>query len=140
MDHIILTPINLDKPSTINGKKAKNDYLREISNSSSFKLPSTAKWDDSKHNTAKVGNYFGFVHQNRNKNIIEIFRIEKIILAIHRPNYWDIIEHKPRNVLILSEKIDEISWSDYKEQNNYKENFVLQGTSRLKNNTNFYGN
>ena len=37
MDHIILTPINLDKPSTINGKKAKNDYLREISNSPSFK-------------------------------------------------------------------------------------------------------
>lgn len=126
---IVLTPINLDRPSTLNGKKARIDYLRESENSSSFELP-TAKWDDSRYGNAKTGDYFGFVHQNR--NIVEIFRIERIILAVHRPGYWDIEEHRLRNVLILSEKIHEIEWTTYKENNNYDRNFVLRGTTRLR--------
>ena len=129
MNSIILTPINLDKPSTDNGKKAKIDYLREREHSSSFDLP-IAKWDDSKYGKAEIGNYFGFVHQTR--NIVEIFRIERIILAEHRPDYWDIPEHRSRNILVFSAQLGEVAWTTYKQNNNYKENFILRGTTKCR--------
>jgi len=133
MPHIIITPINLENPSTDFGKKARTDYLREQMHSSSFRLP-IAKWDDSKYNTAEVGDYFGFVHQR--EDIVEIFQIDRIILNHDRPDYWDIHEHRRRNILILSKKLSDINWSSYKEENGYKENFVLRGTAKMK----FYEN
>jgi len=129
MRHIIITPINLERPSTALGKKARTDYLREQEHSASFKIP-IAKWDDSRFNSARVGDYFGFVQQK--KDLIEIFQIDRIILGRDRPDYWDIEEHRRRDILILSKKLCDIKWSDYKEANGYKENFVLRGTAKMK--------
>lgn len=129
MRYIIITPINLERPSTDLGRKARTDYLREKEHSASFKIP-IAKWDDSKFNSARVGDYFGFVQQN--KDLVEVFRIERIVLGRDRPDYWDIEEHRRRDILILSKKLSDIKWSSYKIENDYKENFVLRGTTRTK--------
>jgi hypothetical protein len=128
MSYIIVTPVNTDKPSTEYGKKAKADYLREKEHSADFKLP-IAKWDDSRFGNGKAGDYFAFVHHN--KDLMEIFIIREKIHRENRPDYWDIEEHRRRDVIILSEKFAEIKWSSYKEKNGYKENFVLRGTARM---------
>lgn len=124
---IIVTPINLisnKKNLTFNGRKARVDYLLETGNFSK-----ESKWDDSRYNNAVIGNMFGFVHQIEDK--IEIFEIKNILPASTRPDYWDLPKHRHRNVLILSPKIKEIKWSDFKEQNNISENYKLVGTTRL---------
>jgi hypothetical protein len=123
MSHnIILTPINLvSKTLTPNGKKAKEDYLRE-----DFEK----KWDDSKLNNANVGDYFAFVHQKENR--VEIHKIESITLGNTRPEYWDIPEHQQRNVLHLSSIIREMSWVEMKNIIGYKEAFLLRGTQKSK--------
>ena len=128
MSYIVVTPVNIVKPFTENGRKAKTDYLREKEYSNNFNLP-TAKWDDSKCGNGKQGDYFGFVHQN--KDLVEIFRIREKVGREKRPDYWDIEEHRRRDVLILSEKIIDMKWSTYKHVNGYKENFVLRGTIRM---------
>ena len=127
LSKIIVTPINLvskETSLTQNGRKARIDYLRELNN-----FDTSPKWDDSKYNTAKIGNFFGFVNHLEDK--IELFSIKNILPGDTRPEYWDIPEHKPRNVLILSPKIKEIKWSTFKEQNNISLNYKLRGTTRL---------
>jgi len=125
---IIVTPINLisnKKNLTFNGKKARVDYLLELENFSK-----ESKWDDSRYNNAVIGNMFGFVHQIEDK--IEMFEITNILPANTRPDYWDLPKHRHRNVLILSPKIEEIKWSEFKTQNNLSLNYKLLGTTRLK--------
>jgi hypothetical protein len=129
MPYIVVTPVNTEKPSTEYGKKAKTDYLREKEHSVDFKLP-TAKWDDSKCGNGKENDFFAFVHQK--KDLMEIFFIREKIDRKNRPDYWDIEEHRRRDVIILSEKIGDMKWSSYKKTNGYKENFVLRGTVRMK--------
>ena len=126
---MILTPINLvSKVLTKNGKKAKEDYIREQEFIQNGINP---KWDDSKYNTAVINDYFAFVHQKENR--VEIFQIIKIIPAENRPDYWDLPEHKQRNVLQLSKIIRVMSWTELKNILNYKDGFFLRGTSRNKN-------
>jgi len=125
---IVVTPINTLRPSTINGKKARIDYLREKKNSEDFTLNSV-KWDDSRHGTGEPGDLFAFVHNIRDE--MEIFIIKEKINYIDRPDYWDIVEHQRRDVLILSKKIFTIKWSTYKRIHGYKENFILRGTERF---------
>jgi len=120
--NITITPINLKSPTTLNGKKAKNDYNREKQSMDII------KWDDSRYNNSNIGDYFGFVHQGDNR--VEIHIIENIALANTRPNYWDIPEHKRRNVLYLSSIIEEITWDELKNRLQYKEKYFLRGTQR----------
>ena len=124
---IIVTPINTINPSTSNGKKAKKDYFREKNESHNF--TSNLKWDDSRYGTGKVGDLFAFVHNTT--DLMEIFVVKGKIDSTNRPDYWDIEEHRRRDVLLLSPKVSEINWSTYKNHQGYKENFVLRGTERL---------
>lgn len=127
---IILTPINLISPSTNNGKKAKTDYIRE---KEYMIIGNIGKWDDSKYNKSTIGDYFAFVHQLENK--VEIYKIDNILLANKRPNYWDIEEHQKRNVLYLSSINSKITtWDQMKNLLGYKKEFVLRGTQRSKKN------
>jgi hypothetical protein len=126
---VIATPINLDKPSTTNGVKARIDYLREHKTTVSFSN-SGARWDDSRFNNAKIGDYFAFVHQSENR--MEIFKIETIDSCDSRPIEWTIAEQADRNVLNLSEKQGEMKWNEFKLQNDYKASYILRGTSKLK--------
>ena len=129
---VILTPINLISPSTNNGKKAKIDYIRE---KESMDAGNVGKWDDSKFNKSVIFDYFAFVHQLENK--VEIYKIENILLANERPDYWDIEEHQQRNVLYLSSMIRETTWDEMKNILGYKEGFFLRGTQRSKKSTVF---
>jgi hypothetical protein len=123
---IVLTPINLvSRRLTRNGKKAKIDYNREKEYMENGNI---GKWDDSKNNNSNIGDYFAFVHQKENR--VEIYKIENILLANERPDYWDIEEHQQRNVLYLSPMISEISWTEMKNIVGYKEAFFLRGTQR----------
>lgn len=127
--HVVMTPINLVSKNTHLtelGKKARSDYHRE-------KIPENKmiKWDDSKNNDSKIGDYFAFVRQA--ENIVEIYEITNIMNPETRPEHWDIPDHQRRNVLILSEIIKIISWVDLKLELNYSNNFKLRGTIRSKN-------
>lgn len=124
---VILTPINLISPSTNNGKKAKIDYIRE---KKSIDAGNIGKWDDSKYNKSIIGDYFAFVHQLENK--VELYKIENILLANERPDYWNIKEHQQRNVLYLSSIVRNITWDEMKNIIGYKKNFFLRGTQRTK--------
>ena len=133
MFNIIVTPVNLEKPSTKMGKKAKIDYERERSISDNFtKITECGcpKWDDSQYNKAVVGDLFGFV-QNK-KNIIEYFEIVSITPAVDRPDYWDIPEHQRRQILHLSPKKGTGKFSEFKSRRDppLKENYKVQGTTR----------
>jgi hypothetical protein len=127
MSKIVMTPINLvSKSLTSDGKKAKTDYLRE---KDFERNGQNAKWDDSKHNKAMIGDYFAFVHNAENR--AEIYKIEKITLAETRPDYWDMPEHQQRNVLHLSSMIKEISFDELRTLAGYKETWnKVQGTMR----------
>ena len=127
--YIICTPINLVSPTTSDGKKARMDYLREQAH---FEEYNKARWDDSRYNTAKIGDYFAFVHCTQ--NFVEIFVITDITDAKNRPDHWDMPNHRNRNVLILSKKITETTWTDFKQKlytnkGPYEKDFV-QGTTR----------
>jgi hypothetical protein len=127
--HVILTPINLTSRNaslTELGKKARSDYEKE-------KTPENKiiKWDDSKNNDSKIGDYFAFVRQT--ENIVEIYEIRNIMKPETRPAHWNIPDHQRRNVLILSEMIKIISWDNLKLELNYSNNFKLRGTIRSKN-------
>jgi len=129
--NITITPINLNGKIPKNSKsmKARKDYVREQEN---MKNGINPKWDDSSYNKSRIGDYFAFVRQT--EDIVEIFRIEKILNAEDRPDYWDMPEHQRRNVLCLSKMItNNISWTEFKKLIGYKENYLLRGTSRSKN-------
>ena len=126
--NIVLTPINLvSRTLTINGKKAKDDYIREKEYMENGNI---GKWDDSKYNNSNIGDYFAFVHQKENR--VEIYKIDNILLSTERPDYWDIVEHNHRNVLYLSPMISQITWGEMKNIIGYKEAFLLRGTQRSK--------
>lgn len=122
MQKIILTPVNLENPKTDNGEKARKDYLRERSK---FKI-GDAKWDDAYLNEARKGDMFAFVNLIADK--MEIFQVLKVIPAEYRPEYWDIQEHKNRNVLYLSPLKRTIKFSTYKYKYNYSPDYSLKGT------------
>lgn len=129
---ITITPINLKRPSTVKGKKAKIDYEREQKESNRFR--EACKWDDTSTNNSKVGQIFGFVHQIHDVNRIQIHTIIDIKNNKERIHEWDIEPHKIRNVLHLSPMIDELPWTKF--INKYlptwkKEcDHILRGTKR----------
>lgn len=132
---IILTPINtttdLEKlkkdPKKVNTIKARIDYEREKVR---FDLGMTCMWDDSRYNNARVGYRFGFVNQIEDR--IELFTITEIRSWRDRPNFWNIPEHQRRNLLILSPKEGEISYSEYKSRVGWSDKAVVIGTNRYK--------
>jgi len=130
MAHIVVTPINLQARNPRgNTLKARTDYLREQGKFADGSI-TNPKWDDSLNNNAEVGDKFAFVQNTA--DIMEIFTIIGIIDAADRPNYWDIPEHQQRRLLVLSHKEDEMSFEAYKDIHEYRENFIVRGTSRLK--------
>lgn len=127
MKHVICTPINIKNPSTEHGKIARKDYFRE---KAFFHEHGRSKYDDSRYNLAKVGDLFCFVHAS--DDIMEVFFIVAIGPSRHRPEYWNISNHKPRNVLYLSQKKGEFSWKKFKTMAGYQDHFRLQGTQRFR--------
>jgi hypothetical protein len=125
---LIMTPINLKKPTTKEGIKARTDYLREEPEFNEGK----PKWDDTRYNKAKIGDLFAFIHQANNEDRMEIFEVVGIQKATDRPDYWDIDHHRNRNVLHLSPLKSTISFSHYKSLVGYSESCRIMGTCHGK--------
>ena len=81
---------------------------------------------------------FGFVHNIENR--CEIFEIIGILDVDVRPGYWDIPEHRTRNVLILSKKIIEHTWDFVKTELDKANWGNLRGTTRTEWNDILYYN
>jgi hypothetical protein len=127
MPKLIVTPVNMVSPYVTGfTKKARVDYKRELIYFDSDKK--SPKWDDSKHNLAVVGDMFAFIHNIEDK--AELFEIIEIRDAENRPDYWDMPEHRRRNVLILSKKIRDDTWSRFKEELHKPDWGILRGTTR----------
>lgn len=128
-NRIVLTPINLVDNVKGDSLAARTDYLREqpnFGNETEF----NPKWDDSHNNNARVGDGFAFVQNGQ--DVMELFEVRGIIQSEDRPDYWDIPEHRRRRILILSKKIDQVSFAEYKRHVNYSDNYNIQGTIRSR--------
>jgi hypothetical protein len=123
-----MTPINIKKPSTKEGIKARADYLREQPEFTEGK----PKWDDTAHNKAKIGDLFAFVHQACGDDLMEFFEVIGIQKASDRPDYWDIEHHRNRNILHLSPLKYSMPFSEYKSLVGYPETYRVMGTCHGK--------
>jgi hypothetical protein len=128
---IILTPINLKTSVALNSNTiiARNDYYYEQKYFDDT-FDENPLWDDTKKNQAKVGYKFAFVNQIDDK--MEIFNIIGILTNDIRREHWDIDDHKDRRVLILSKRISEIKFTEYKKKVGYKERYTIRGTCLSK--------
>lgn len=119
--YVTCTPINLSKGDPLsNYKKQIKKYDR---------LNCQMRWDDTAYNNGIVVNLFAFVKSNGE---MQIHWITKIGDKHDREPYWS---ERERNVVFLSKEYFTIQWEDYKERNEYKEDYSVRGTIRLKWNT-----
>lgn len=116
--YVTCTPINLSKGDPLsNYKKQIKKYDR---------LNCQMKWDDNASNNSIIGNLFAFV---KSDGEMQIHWITKIGDKNDREPYWS---ERKRNVVFLSKEYFMMTWKEYKEKTEYKENFSLRGTQRLK--------
>ena len=90
---------------------ARTDYEREMLNargSADYEIT----WDDAKGNpTTHPGGIFGFTHLH---DRVDWYIVTKILPASERQEGWsDHVGHRGRNVLVLSEKLCEMSWETF---------------------------
>ena len=107
-------------------KISRDDYIKE---QQYFDQYDKTRWDDGWRNTARIGDYFGFVHREENR--VEMFVITDILPPVYRRSHWNTEGHENRNVLVLSKKFMEMTWEELRERMKLKKTFV-QGTTRHK--------
>jgi hypothetical protein len=101
---LVITPV-AQKFKKAGMPDSKRDYLEQC-NRKCQGLPLC--WDDSKNNTAMVGDLFGFWHYN---NGVEIHQIKAVHSPLHRLGTWsDNVGQGDRNVIMLSPMICKIPW------------------------------
>jgi hypothetical protein len=115
------TPINLSGNVSGHMKKAKMDYLREISSRKNI------QWDNTSKNSIAVGDQFSFV--NNTLNTMRTHQVINILTAQHRINEWDIAQHQNRNVIVLSTEYAESNFYEYKQAVGYNPNYIVRGTT-----------
>jgi hypothetical protein len=102
--HLIITPISKNLKS-----KANIDFREQLMRTARGDL--TWCWDDSKHNTAKPGEYFAFFHH---KERVVIHRIISVKPPSERlPSWSDNVGQTTRNVLELSDPLKVLSWTEW---------------------------
>ena len=128
MTHITLAPINLNSPRSRFGKIGRDNYVLEMRH---FGIGDgiNPRWDDSRHNTSRVGDFFGFVDAKR--KIVEIFDIIDILPATERPPHWSIEEQQDKQVLVLSKSYMTEPWRTFKERVGYTGSHI-QCTMRMR--------
>lgn len=101
---MVITPINKNKKS-----KSNVDYKEQLIRTA--RGDSIWCWDDSKYNTAKVGEYFGFYFYGIK---VIIHRITGVKDATERlPSWYQNVGQGDRKVLELSDPLFEIDWSTW---------------------------
>ena len=128
---IILSPLR-------HGGNSERDYLEQI-NRMKDGLPHV--WDDSQHNTAVIGDFFGYVKnqkkidkERKTDGSVELYKILDIKKPIDRlPTWSSNVGQEDRNVLCLSKKrYYKGTFKEMKELLCYSPNFNLQGTFCVK--------
>ena len=113
--YITITPISGKTKDKENVCCPLTDYKEQISRTSEG---CAWMWDDGKHNTSNIGDYFAFFLVESTIRPIGKVIIHKIINILdpkHRlPSWHKNIGQRDRNVLVLSEIITEISMKDWK--------------------------
>lgn len=88
-------------------------------------------WCSTKSKRECITDYFAFVFQSKEKNIMYIYKIENIINYNEGKREWWDNTHSNCDVLVMSKCIHKLKWSKFKKLNNNKENFSLRGCQRL---------
>ena len=128
---IIMTPVNLRRPRTYKGFKARAQYkVEQLKFANDY-----AHWYDSKYNTAKVGDLFGFVQMN--ENTVEIFQVVRIIHPDDIGISWSVYDFRNRQTLVLSPVKSQMKWSALKRKLGYSRKYQLRGTTRSRNAINY---
>ena len=124
---IILTPLKVRGNS-------ERDYLEQMDR---IKNGLIHVWDDSKYNTAVVGDYFGYVvnqkkinNDEKTNGSIKLYKILEVRNPYERLSTWsDNVGHANRNVIVLSQKCYyEGTLKELKESVGYSPNYNVQGT------------
>jgi hypothetical protein len=107
MTHIICTPIS--KTFKYTGPDSKSDYLEQVART---KDPLNVWcWDDTKHNTARPGDYFAFKFYNERVIIHQIVSVKN---PLDRLPSWALnVGQGDRNVLILSQPMKTLTWDEW---------------------------
>jgi hypothetical protein len=120
----IITPIA--KKYKKEGPDSKKDYEEQIQRDLAGEL---VMWDDTKRNSSKIGDYFGFY---RYKKHVSIRIINEIKNPYQRLETWSQnVGQGERNVLILSDEIIKIDWDKWIELEGAKR---CMGTQAVKKN------
>ena len=118
---MIVTPINKQAKS-----KSRIDYLEQIQREKEDKQ---VMWDDTKYNKAEIGDWFGFVQNNK---FVTFYKIESIHPPSERLASWsDNVGQGDRQVLYLGKKIATMMWEDWIQYGGPKK---VQGTMNIKTN------
>ena len=126
---VILTPIAKNKLRLGSGKPdSRRDYEERQRR---FMEGEGWMWDDAKGNQAKVGDVFGFVHNNSHVNyhiVTEWHPVTDQLPWANRPSRN--IGQRNRQILYLSNEVGRHSWSEWKEYGGYDK---VQGSMYVKN-------
>ena len=124
---LIITPLRV-------GGNSERDYKEQLGR---INEGLSHVWDDTKHNTAVVGDYFGYaVNQkklssdSKTDGSIEIYKIIGICRPSERLSMWsDNVGQGDRNVVVLSSKcFYKGTLRELKKAVNYSPNYNVQGT------------
>lgn len=114
---LVITPISK------NPKSASNiDYAEQVS-----RVGHKWCWDDSRHNTANVGEYFAYYFHGRKVVIHKILEVKSPTERL--PSWSRNVGQGNRNVLELSDPLLTIPWSKWQELNGPESK---QGTYRTE--------
>ena len=115
-NYILLVPVSL---------KSMDNYSFE----KQYFKSGGGKWVGSSHKNEKVGNRFGFC--NNKTDSIEIFIITDIREYSEKDarKAWDHDTFRNKNIIYLSKKLAEISFSDYKTHEKYSDNLEIYGAN-----------
>lgn len=133
-----LVNANLDNPETLRMLLARFDYYME----ERYFKTGGARYDFGEGSGVSKGDLHGFVHSNKKTNMVEFFRVTKVLGKDARRHHWDIEEHQERSVCVLSKYIGWAPWDKTADAlggfgSGDKQLPILRGTTTRKWNNDF---
>ena len=119
MANLIVTPIN-----KLKNTKSARDYCEQNERE---KRNEQIMWDDTPTNKGKIGDYFGFVHNNKKVVFHKITDIHPVTKRL--PSWSSNVGQTDRQVLYLSPIIRTMEWPEWILLGGSKK---IQGTTNIK--------
>ena len=112
---VIVTPIAKNKLRLGSGKP---DSRRDFEEQEERTMNGERwMWDDAKGNQAKVGDVFGFVHNNSHVNYHIVTEVHPVTARL--PSWAANIGQRNRQVVYLSDEVGRHSWGEWQECGGY---------------------